>query len=268
MTLQLGRPRRGRRHRRADPAGRRPRVLRGRGERRNGRGAEPAPRARPSAVQGCALCGTRWQGGPRASCRPASSRSCATRARCPRPSWPTRSRSRGPRSAPRSAGSVELGLAVEAGPAASRGGRRSTLVDLSAGHPLRRASRIGATGLSVGVTDGRLTCSPLGTAPCDIRQGPEAVLAAGARDVARGAGRGRASTALSGRRRRRARARSTSTAGVPVSPPIMPGWDGYPVRDALSRELGCPVVLDNDVNVMALGEQHAGVARSARTSSS
>ena len=52
-------------------------------------------------------------------------------------------------------------------------------------------------------------------------------------------------------------------AGVPVSPPIMPGWDGYPVRDALSREFGTPVLLDNDVNVMALGEQHNGVARSA-----
>jgi glucokinase-like ROK family protein len=51
--------------------------------------------------------------------------------------------------------------------------------------------------------------------------------------------------------------------GVPVSPPIMPGWDGYPVRDALSREFGSPVLLDNDVNVMALGEQHNGVARSA-----
>ena len=44
----------------------------------------------------------------------------------------------------------------------------------------------------------------------------------------------------------------------------MPGWDGYPVRDAVSRELGCPVVLDNDVNVLAVGEQHAGVAKGAR----
>jgi glucokinase-like ROK family protein len=52
--------------------------------------------------------------------------------------------------------------------------------------------------------------------------------------------------------------------GVSVSPPIMPGWDGYPVRDAVARELGCPVVLDNDVNVLAAGEQHAGVARTAR----
>ena len=56
--------------------------------------------------------------------------------------------------------------------------------------------------------------------------------------------------------------------GVSVSPPIMPGWDGYPVRDAVSRDLGCPVVLDNDVNVLAIGEQHAGVARPPGTSSS
>ncbi|MGH8826955.1 MAG: ROK family protein, partial [Jiangellaceae bacterium] len=52
--------------------------------------------------------------------------------------------------------------------------------------------------------------------------------------------------------------------GVPVSPPIMPGWDAYPVRDVLARELGCPVLLDNDVNVMALGEQHSGVAKSVQ----
>ncbi|MFC8013435.1 ROK family protein, partial [Streptomyces cinereoruber] len=50
--------------------------------------------------------------------------------------------------------------------------------------------------------------------------------------------------------------------GVPVAPPIMPGWDGFPVREALSQELGCPVMVDNDVNLMAMGERHAGVARS------
>jgi predicted NBD/HSP70 family sugar kinase len=44
----------------------------------------------------------------------------------------------------------------------------------------------------------------------------------------------------------------------------MPGWDGYPVRDVVARELGCPALLDNDVNLMAVGEQHAGVARNAR----
>src|SRR3954468_8698720 len=69
----------------------------------------------------------------------------------------------------------ELGLAVEAGPAASRGGRRSTLVDLSPDIRFAGIS-IGATGLSVGVTDGRLTTLAVEHRQCDIKQGPEAVL--------------------------------------------------------------------------------------------
>ncbi len=52
--------------------------------------------------------------------------------------------------------------------------------------------------------------------------------------------------------------------GVPVAPPIMPGWDQFPVRSVLSQHLGCPVRLDNDVNIMALGERHSGVARGVR----
>src|SRR3954447_16259315 len=71
---------------------------------------------------------------------------------------------------------AELGLAVEAGPAASRGGRRSTLVDLAPDIRFAGIS-IGATGLSVGVTDGRLTVLEVRQRPCDIRQGPETVLA-------------------------------------------------------------------------------------------
>ncbi|MFG2925624.1 ROK family protein [Streptomyces sp. NPDC048305] len=51
-----------------------------------------------------------------------------------------------------------------------------------------------------------------------------------------------------------------------VQPPIMPGWDRFPVRerlrDALSEHLntpaGLPVFLDNDANLMALAEQRAG----------
>src|ERR687886_2040741 len=45
-------------------------------------------------------------------------------------------------------------------------------------------------------------------------------------------------------------------------PPIMPGWNGFPVRDTLAAALGAPVMVDNDVNIMALGELHAGTARS------
>lgn len=43
--------------------------------------------------------------------------------------------------------------------------------------------------------------------------------------------------------------------GRPTSPPIMPGWDGYDVPGHLQRSFAVPVLVDNDVNVMALGEQ-------------
>ncbi len=43
--------------------------------------------------------------------------------------------------------------------------------------------------------------------------------------------------------------------GRVVSPPIMPGWDGVSVSERLSERLGgLPVVVDNDVNIMAIGE--------------
>ena len=50
--------------------------------------------------------------------------------------------------------------------------------------------------------------------------------------------------------------------GMAVAPPIMPGWDRFSVRDHLGGLWSCPVTVDNDVNAMALGERHAGVARS------
>lgn len=49
--------------------------------------------------------------------------------------------------------------------------------------------------------------------------------------------------------------------GRPVAPPIMPGWDGYPIREYFAADFDCPVYVDNDVNVMALGEQWAGLGR-------
>ena len=42
--------------------------------------------------------------------------------------------------------------------------------------------------------------------------------------------------------------------GTPVAPPIMPGWDGYGVAARLRERFGVTVLVDNDVNIMALGE--------------
>ncbi|NUQ31413.1 MAG: ROK family transcriptional regulator [Dermatophilaceae bacterium] len=45
-----------------------------------------------------------------------------------------------------------------------------------------------------------------------------------------------------------------NVAGMVVSPPIMTGWDRYPIRDKLATHFTCPVVVENDANAMAIGE--------------
>jgi glucokinase-like ROK family protein len=49
--------------------------------------------------------------------------------------------------------------------------------------------------------------------------------------------------------------------GLPVSPPIMPGWHLTPLKKILQEKYSCPAFIDNDVNVMAVGEKHAGLAQ-------
>ena len=42
--------------------------------------------------------------------------------------------------------------------------------------------------------------------------------------------------------------------GRPVNPPIMPGWDDFPIPDWFASRYEAPVLVDNDVNIMARGE--------------
>ena len=43
--------------------------------------------------------------------------------------------------------------------------------------------------------------------------------------------------------------------GRPTNPPIMPGWDRFDVPHYVQRTFDVPVLVDNDVNILALGEQ-------------
>lgn len=43
--------------------------------------------------------------------------------------------------------------------------------------------------------------------------------------------------------------------GQPVAPPIMPGWNGFDVKTPFEERFGAPVWVDNDVNLLALGER-------------
>ena len=154
---------------------------------------------------------------------------------------------------------VAAGYVAEAGLAASRGGRRSTLVELNP--DLRFAAvDLGASSIDVEVTNGRLEPVAAYTEPADIRTGPKAILH-------------RVNELLAKAKVDGAYERLDAIGigvpgpvsfrdGVPVSPPIMPGWDRFPVRELLTREHGCPAVVDNDVNIMAIGERHGGVAHS------
>ena len=51
------------------------------------------------------------------------------------------------------------------------------------------------------------------------------------------------------------------SAGWVESPPTMPGWHRFPVVSWLKEKFGCEVVIENDVNCMALGEKVAGLGR-------
>jgi predicted NBD/HSP70 family sugar kinase len=149
-------------------------------------------------------------------------------------------------------------LLVPAGEAASTGGRPSRVLAFNRGAGVVLAADLGATHSRVGLCD--LGGEVLAEAAADraIADGPEAVLdwveatfdalleEAGqtAADV-RGVGIGVPGPV-------------EFATGRPVAPPIMPGWDGYPVATRLRDRYAAPVLVDNDVNIMALGEHWAG----------
>jgi glucokinase-like ROK family protein len=151
------------------------------------------------------------------------------------------------------------GLVETAGLAASRGGRRSSIVQIA------RQTRflgidIGATSIDIAVTDGELRVLSHVAEPLDTRQAPEVVIGIALQLVGKlraddiSPGFVGAAAGVPGPVRFRE--------GVPVSPPLMPSWNHFPVRETFAAELGCPVLVDNDVNIMALGEKHAGIAKS------
>ncbi|BCJ70649.1 MULTISPECIES: ROK family transcriptional regulator [Catellatospora] len=154
---------------------------------------------------------------------------------------------------------VTGGQIAEAGPAESRGGRRSTLVELNPGMRFAGVD-LGATSIDVEVTNGRLEPVAHYSETADIRSGPKVILQRVNELLAKAKVEG-AFTHLDGIGIGVPGPVSFRD-GVPVSPPIMPGWDRFPVRELLTREHGCPAVVDNDVNIMAIGERNGGVAHS------
>ena len=155
---------------------------------------------------------------------------------------------------------LDRGLIVEGDVGPSTGGRPPKRLALrtDAGHVL--VADIGATSIDVAVTalDGRILARH--DEPAEVEAGPEACLGRVVElfDILL-----RTTPSVPGRLWGVGIAVPGPVefrTGRPISPPIMPGWDGYPIRETFVARYGAPVWVDNDVNVLALGEWHSGVA--------
>ncbi|MCW2823141.1 MAG: sugar kinase [Aeromicrobium sp.] len=149
---------------------------------------------------------------------------------------------------------LSSGLLEPVGEAASTGGRPPTRFALNRQERVVLAVDLGASHASVAVTDlsGRVLDER--TIESDIADGPIVVLdrvsemALGLLDaidrtVADVAGVG---IGVPGP--------VEHATGRPANPPIMPGWHDFDVPAHLGRRIPGPVLVDNDVNLMALGE--------------
>lgn len=154
---------------------------------------------------------------------------------------------------PRMDALLAVGLLKAAGEAASTGGRPPARVAFNQLAGLVLAIDLGATHATVAAADlvGNILSST--THGVDISAGPEAVLdrllnegsellrnAPTAPLVGIGIG-------LPGP--------VEHSTGMPTNPPIMPGWDRFDVPTYVQRVFKVPVLVDNDVNILALGEQ-------------
>ncbi|WP_432938908.1 ROK family protein [Kribbella sp. CA-253562] len=152
------------------------------------------------------------------------------------------------------------GLVVPSGEAASTGGRPPARFRFNPAARLVLAADVGATHLSVALTDLTGTLIGSSTLRLNIAEGPEVVLGAivdTGRELLATAGRSPADLAGTGVGLPGPVEHRT---GRPNHPPIMPGWDSYDVVGRLAADLPGPVLVDNDVNIMALGEHSTAYA--------
>ena len=150
---------------------------------------------------------------------------------------------------------LALGLLAPVNDAVSTGGRPSAQVALNPTARVVAAVDFGATQASVAITD--LTGEILArrASKIIIADGPETCLGWMVRTIR---------SELAALRLKEADLISIGiglpgpvehSTGRPSNPPIMPGWDDFDVPGFVNHHLKATVLVDNDVNIMALGEQ-------------
>lgn len=145
------------------------------------------------------------------------------------------------------------GLVTYGGMGPSTGGRAPRRLRLRAEAGVVIGADIGATGMTIGISDLLGRAIEHVVDPIDIADGPDMVLARvevlveqllsrlpGDRQIW-GVGMGVPGPV-------------EFATGRPVAPPIMPGWNAFPIRERMSERWSAPTWVDNDVNLLALGE--------------
>ncbi|MFB9315718.1 ROK family protein [Nocardioides plantarum] len=149
---------------------------------------------------------------------------------------------------------LSVGLLLPSGQSRSTGGRPPTRFAFNPRAKLVLAADFGVTHGRAALTDLTATVLAEEVADLDIAAGPEPTLGwlieAADRLLAQ-VGRSRADLAGVGIGLPGPVEHQT---GRPAKPPIMPGWDGFGVAEWVGNRIGAPVLVDNDVNLMALGE--------------
>ena len=156
---------------------------------------------------------------------------------------------------------LENGVILEAESRAIPNGRPPVVLEINPKRGLVAAVDMGATHINIALTDFSAKIVEEISLPFDIKQGPQVCLAEVKRILQElldryGVGMSEIMAVGVG-----VPGPVIKEAGMVMSPPIMPGWDRYPIRKTLEKEWGCPVSLNNDAELGALGEWAYGAGR-------
>jgi glucokinase-like ROK family protein len=156
---------------------------------------------------------------------------------------------------------LESKVLQEAESRSAPSGRPPIVLEVNPDHGLVGAIDMGATHLSIAFADFNARIRQEAEFPFDIKNGPEVCLAKADQNLRKMlADQGLSVSNLSaigvG-----VPGPVITEAGMVVAPPIMPGWDRYPIRATLQKMWKCPVTLNNDAELGALGEWAYGAGR-------
>ncbi|MFB4349916.1 ROK family protein [Microbacterium sp. CR_7] len=152
---------------------------------------------------------------------------------------------------------LDAGLIVESGTERVAAGRPSRRLEFNTAHAFVVSANVDTTHTTVALTDlaGEVVAGE--RIELAVADGPDRTLNAIAETAQSLLGREQVG-------RDRVAAIALSIPGPvdpdsdrPSQPPIMPGWDAYPIPDHLNGALGVPVLVSNDADAAALGEQRA-----------